>query len=319
MIVCLGTTPTVQRTMIFEAFHLDAVNRARQVMETASGKSINVARVARTLGADAVATGFLGGRTGQWIRSDLLNSGINADFIDVAPPTRTCVTSVDEAAGTSTELVEESSEVEAEAHERVLATLARLLIGRRVLVLSGSLTPRAPIDFYARCTVMANAAGAQVIIDGRGEPLERALAHRPALVKPNAGELAATLGRSLDDEAAIVAGARELIQRGAERVIITRGPEPMIAVAAERVWRVTGPDLRGKYPIGSGDSLAAGLAVAMAQGMPFEQMVRLGMACGMANALVPMPGHLEAQNVWELEQRVGVEVMEETGGGADRH
>lgn len=318
MIVCLGTTPTVQRTMIFEAFHLDAVNRARHVMETASGKSINVARVARTLGADAVATGFLGGRTGQWIRSDLADSGIAADFIDVAPPTRTCVTIVDEAAGTSTELVEESSEVAAEAHEGLLKSLSGLLGGRRVLVLSGSLTPGAPQDFYARCTALANAAGVRVIIDGRGEPLEQAMAQRPAMVKPNVAELAATLGRSLDDESAIVAGAGELVQRGAERVVITRGPEPMIAVDAERAWRVRGPDVTGKYPIGSGDSLAAGLAVAMAREAPFEQMLKLAMACGMANALVPMPGHVEAQTVREIEQRVRVEAMGETRGAAGR-
>ena len=43
MILCLGTTPTVQRTMTFAKLNIDAVNRAIEVKQTASGKSINVA------------------------------------------------------------------------------------------------------------------------------------------------------------------------------------------------------------------------------------------------------------------------------------
>ena len=47
MIVCLGTTPTMQRTMLFDRVEIDAVNRAVEVREYASGKSVNVAKVLR--------------------------------------------------------------------------------------------------------------------------------------------------------------------------------------------------------------------------------------------------------------------------------
>lgn len=307
MIVCLGTTPTVQRTMVFPALRMDAVNRAVRVMETASGKSINAARVAHTLGEAVIATGFLGGRSGQWIRETLTAAEIEHDFVEVSPATRCCVTIVEEQRGVSTELVEESAAVEADAHERLLETLRRRLAGRSVLVLSGSLTPGAPQDFYARCTAIANELGAQTLIDGRGEPLEAALAHRPAIVKPNAGELAATLGQTLATEADIIAGARQLMERGAQAVVVTRGPKPMIAVAGEAAWRVQGPAVRGTYPIGSGDSLAAGLAVAMARKAPLADGLALAMACGIANALIPLPGHLNVADVQSLRQQVRVE------------
>src|SRR5690348_4688636 len=112
MILCLGTTPAAQRTMIFERFAVDAVNRAAHTHDYASGKSINVARVLHTLGRDAVATGFVGGDRGEFLRRDLDQSGIRHDFVTVAAPTRQCITIIDKSAGTATELVEESHQVE---------------------------------------------------------------------------------------------------------------------------------------------------------------------------------------------------------------
>ena len=61
MILCLGTTPAVQRVMVFRKLTLEAVNRAAATYDGAAGKSINVAKVLQTLGDEPLATGFLGG------------------------------------------------------------------------------------------------------------------------------------------------------------------------------------------------------------------------------------------------------------------
>src|SRR5581483_5232411 len=117
MILCLGTTPTVQRTMTFASLAIDEVNRALNVVETASGKAINSARVLHTLGEPVLATGFLGGDSGAFIRRDLDQNGIAHAFVEVSPRTRTCVTAINQADGTATELVEESAPVEPAAYE----------------------------------------------------------------------------------------------------------------------------------------------------------------------------------------------------------
>src|SRR6185295_16934118 len=106
MIVCLGTTPALQRTMTFAELRLDEVNRASQVHVYASGKSINAARVAHLLGEKVVATGFVGGEIARFIRTDLDHAGIAHDFVDVTAVTRTCVTAIDQAHGSATELIE---------------------------------------------------------------------------------------------------------------------------------------------------------------------------------------------------------------------
>ena len=61
MILCLGTTPAVQRVMVFRSLAIDAVNRAVTTLDGIAGKSINVAKVLRVLGERPMATGFLNG------------------------------------------------------------------------------------------------------------------------------------------------------------------------------------------------------------------------------------------------------------------
>ena len=62
---CLGTTPTVQQTMIFERVLGDEVNRAVEVRRASAGKAVNVGRVLHTLGEAAMVCGPVGGRYGK--------------------------------------------------------------------------------------------------------------------------------------------------------------------------------------------------------------------------------------------------------------
>src|SRR5687767_6018252 len=145
--------------MTFSRLTVGDVNRATSVLETASGKSLNVARVLRAMNIPLVATGFLGGDTGALIREDLSRSGIAHDFVDVEPKTRTCTTVIDKSSAAATELIEESKTVDASAFARLEETLRALLPAAQLLVMSGTLTPGAPQDFYARCVARATEAG----------------------------------------------------------------------------------------------------------------------------------------------------------------
>ena len=105
MILCIGTTPALQRVMIFRRLALDAVNRAATTLDGVAGKSINVAKVLQVLGAAPVATGFLGGERGQQLRAALERRGSELDFATVAAPTRQCITVIDQSSGAITEPV----------------------------------------------------------------------------------------------------------------------------------------------------------------------------------------------------------------------
>src|SRR5262249_19554553 len=117
MILCVGTTPVMQRSMVFDALHVDEVNRAVETDEYASGKSINAGKVVHRLGVKVLASGFLGGENGRFIRSDLDSLGVAQNFVEVEPRTRMCITLIDRGSGQVTELVEEARPVEAASWE----------------------------------------------------------------------------------------------------------------------------------------------------------------------------------------------------------
>lgn len=306
MILCLGTTPTVQRTMTFERLRLDHVNRAATVIESASGKSLNVARTLHTLGADVLALGFLGGDTGRLVRADLDAARIPHAFIDVAPRTRTCTTVIDRATHQTTELVEETQPVEPKAYDDLLALVDANLWRAAALVLSGSLPPQAPPDFYARCCRLARGANVPTVLDTRGDPLRAALAEKPTVVKPNRFELAETVDYPIDSDDALRHAIADLLAKGPRWAVITDGPRDAIAADGSTFYRVTPPTITPLNPIGSGDAFAAGLTLALVDNKDLPHACKLAAACGAANALNSPAGHATRADVERLLHEVHV-------------
>jgi tagatose 6-phosphate kinase len=306
MILCIGTTPAVQRVMVFRRLLPDTVNRAVTTLDGAAGKSVNVAKVLKVLGEPSVATGFLGGDRGEFIRATLAEKGVESDFVTVAARTRQCLTAIDESACTHTELVEESRAVEPADYDRLVAIIQRRMAGCRAVVMSGSITPGGPADLYFRCAQWAHAAGAFPVVDAQGPSLLSALKAKPALIKPNRAELAATVLRKLDDDAAMMEAMRELCGRGAQRIVVTAGKEPALAFDGQSFWKIIPPRIKVANPIGSGDAVTAGIVWRLARGDDLGEACRWGHAAGAANALTLMPGDVNRQDVDRLAPTVEV-------------
>jgi tagatose 6-phosphate kinase len=307
MHICLGTTPTVQQTMIFQRVTPDEVNRAVEVRRAGSGKPINVARVLHTLGEKATVCVPLGGDTGRFIQADLDAAGVAHDCVEANSNTRTCVTIIDHSAGTATELVEESRPLLAEESAQLLAKLQAYLPKCRMLILSGKLASGVSEDFYADCCRAAGRSGVAVILDAHGAPLTRALPCRPLVVKPNRQELAAMMGTTLGDDASLRQAMIALQRQGAQWVIITMGRAGAVACDGASFWNIPAIPIEALSAIGSGDAFAAGLASGLAAGQDVLQACRLGSACAAANTLVPGAGILRIEDVRRLEPLARVE------------
>src|SRR5207248_1589956 len=178
MILCVGTTPTVQRTMVVDRLVIDEVNRATEVHEHASGKSVNVARVLTVLGEAALAAGFSGGRRGDFLLKDMDQAGIPHDFLPTTAQTRLCTTVIDRSAGQATELVEEAPAALPDEWAALIARIEARLLDTNALVFSGTLAPGAPHDFCDRWIGRAPV----VVVDAKGEPMRRALVARSGRV-----------------------------------------------------------------------------------------------------------------------------------------
>jgi tagatose 6-phosphate kinase len=298
--------------MTFARLNVNDVNRARAVLQFASGKSVNAARVLQTLGEDCLATGLLGGDSGKFMREDLDRAGIAHDFVDTSPvATRLCLTLLEETSGTATELIEESPPPPPHVFAALLTKLDELMARRGValIVMSGTLAPGAGDDYYAKCVRLARQHHVRTIVDAKGAPLRLALRERPTVVKPNRAELAMALEIKIDSDAALRDAMRRVVSLGAEWVAVTHGVGDTMISDGSRFWRIATPKLKAVNPIGSGDSFAAGLAAGLRHGQEVPEACRLAVACASANAMTQNAGEVRTADVEDLLSRIVVEQL----------
>ncbi|MFD8786819.1 1-phosphofructokinase family hexose kinase [Kitasatospora sp. NPDC059599] len=265
-----------------------ASNRVRTVSGQAGGKGINVARVLAALGHAATVTGLVGGPTGRAVRAELAEAGLPDELVEVAGETRRTVAVADDR--DTTVLLEPGPEISPPEWRRFLAHYEHLLPGASVVVLSGSLPPGLPVDAYRGLAERARAHGVAVVLDADGPALVRALPARPAVVKPNAHELAAATGTADPAE-----GAERLRAAGAEAVVASFGPDGLLALTSEGRWRARPPEAVAGNPTGAGDAVVAALALGLATGLPWPERLRRAVALSAAAVLAPQAGRFDAE------------------------
>ncbi|MCL5962151.1 MAG: 1-phosphofructokinase [Chloroflexi bacterium] len=287
MIITLTPNPAVDQTIFVDRLEVGEVNRFRESQLDPAGKGINVSRVAHRLRWPTIAFGFLAGEIGLIAEKALDDEGVQHHFVRVPGQTRINVTIIDEINHTGTSLYGPGPPVDQEHRARLDDLIQFWLQSGRVLVLAGSLPPGMPEDAYATYVRLAHSKGVNTILDTDGVPLLQGADAKPYLIKPNVAEAERLLGRSLPDLEAVVQGAKELASRGIAVVVISMGVEGAICAHDGKIWQAMPPKVQRRSTVGSGDSLVAGLAVALARGEDIVEGLRLGTAAGAATAMTP--------------------------------
>lgn len=301
MIVAAGLTPAWQQILEFERFVPGEVNRARPAHWCSSGKVLNVGLALGHLGAESLTVALVGGAPRAAIEREFAELGFAGRWIEAHRPTRVCTTLLDRATGHTTELVENAPPVgegELQAFQQAFAETAA---SAQLCVLSGSLPEGAPANLYRD---LMRAAPSRVVLDALGAELLAALDERPLLVKPNREELARTVGRALTDEVELLHAMHEIIERGAAWIIVTDGSRDVWGSSARETYRWTPARVPTVNPIGCGDCLAAGLAVALREGRDVPAAVAFGMAAAADNAAQLLPGRLDRERIELLEREI---------------
>lgn len=312
MILAAGLSPAWQQIVSLDRLAVGEVNRARAAHWCASGKVLNVGQaLCRLAGSAAPADGerrievetvaTVGGPAGAAIQREFAALGIAARWIETEAPTRVCTTILDAASGRTTEFVENAGPVSADELARFGSTWREQVRRADVVVLTGSLPAGVPPTFYR--DLLHGAAGL-VVLDAQREPLLAALECRPFVVKPNREELANTLGRRIETDDELRAAMRELCRRGATWVVVSQGPERVWGASAQEVVSVQPPPVAVVNPIGSGDCLAAGIAVALARGADLPAAMLYGVAAATDNVGQLLPARIDAQRVAAQHRRM---------------
>ncbi|WP_068162242.1 1-phosphofructokinase family hexose kinase [Rhodococcus phenolicus] len=304
MIVTLTANPSLDRTVTLSGpLVRGAVHRTAEVLVDPGGKGINVARVLHASGHPVLA--ILPGNAGDPLLAALGEHGIDCLAIETAALARTNTT-VAEPDGTTTKLNEPGSAYAPRTRTELQAAVVARAAGADWTVLSGSLPPSVPDDWYADLVRALRATGTRIAVDTSEAPL-LALAARfpeaaPDLVKPNSDELAQLTGTdpaaleaaaAAGDTAPVVSAGRSLVARGVGAVLATLGAAGAVLVTADGAWRAVAPAVTARSTVGAGDSSLAGYLVAERAGLGPAERLRHAVAYGCAAVTLPgteLPG-----------------------------
>ncbi|MEA3568950.1 1-phosphofructokinase [Paenibacillus phoenicis] len=281
MIYTLTLNPSIDYIVEVDDLQLGGLNRMKRDLKLPGGKGLNVSRVLKRLGADTTAMGFLGGFTGDFIEAALQKEGIPADFVRIrGGETRI---NVKLKHGEETEINGGGPPITAEEANALVEKLSILREGD-LIILAGSLPSTLPGDFYEQLIRMCQKQGAEFVIDTTGEPLRRALAYHPLLVKPNHHELAELFGVVIETREQLIAYGRKLLEEGAQHVLISMAGEGALLISGDEVYHANVPPGKVRNSVGAGDSMIAGFTGMLALGGDLMEAFRAGVASGSATA-----------------------------------
>jgi 6-phosphofructokinase 2 len=248
------------------------------------GGGINVARVIRELGGEALAVYFAGGLTGQAFNHMIDAIGLAQRAVPIAGMTRVSHTVYERSSGQEYRFVPEGPALEEAEWQAGLAALEAL--DADYVVASGSLPKGVPDDFYARIARIARDRGIHFVLDTSGEPLRQALEIGVHLIKPNLGELEGLLGCALPDPTEQEVAARQLVDDGrAEIVTVSLGADGALLATKDGCFRLRAPKITPKSAVGAGDSFVAGMTLGLARGRAPKDAFALAVATGTATVL----------------------------------
>lgn len=313
MIITLTANPSLDRTVSLDvALVRGEVHRVVGVTVEPGGKGVNVARAINYAGHPVRA--LLPAAKNDPMLLALNDIELPYRTIEVSGNVRTNIT-LTEPDGTTTKLNEPGPLLSAAQVDQLAALLVEECSAAEWAVLSGSLPPGVPVDWYADLVGLLRPLGCLVAVDTSDAPLQ-ALADRfpeaaPDLLKPNSEELAQLTGADAHeleaaakagDPSAAVKAARGLVDRGVGAVLGTLGSAGAVLVTAEGAWQATPPRIKPRSTVGAGDSSVAGYVLAHTRGLAAPERLRTAVAYGsaaasLAGSSLPRPDQLNITDV----------------------
>jgi len=310
MIITITPNAAIDKTLTVPNFHAGFRHRASQSLTLPGGKGVNIARALKTLDVPVIASGLVGGRTGQQIIEGLTREGILNDFVRIAGESRTSTAVIDPTNMSQTEINEYGPVVTEAERQLFLEKIDYLAKGAHYVVLAGSLPRRLPDDFYFQALQLIKARRCFSVLDSAGEPLRLGVRGHPDFVSPNLREAEDLVGHEFHDEQDVIEATEVIHELGAQNVIITL-PDGCVARIKHgrrfRTYHATIPRFETVVStVGSGDAFLAGFITYRFAKNEISDCLRFGVACGAASTQSYGAGVLDVDEVEQLYKTVSV-------------
>ncbi|EKZ4847693.1 1-phosphofructokinase [Listeria monocytogenes] len=254
MIYTITLNPSIDYIVQIDQLNLGGLNRMKQDYKLPGGKGINVSRVLNQLNVPSLATGFLGGFTGNFIKDWLQNEGVKTGFVTVKDDTRI---NIKLKHGEETEINGLGPAISEKEINEFLKVMDKVT-ANDIVILSGSVPPSLGNGFYNKIIRICKEKNAEFMIDTTGKELLDALPNRPILIKPNHHELAELFGVELNSVEELIPYGKKCLELGAQHVIVSMAGDGALLFTGEDVYFADALKGELKNSVGAGDSMIAG-------------------------------------------------------------
>ena len=280
--VCLN--PCIDRTVSVEQFVLGGTNRVVHEESHLGGKGVNCARILASLRIDACVIALVGRKDYLLVEKAVRNQGNTLNAILTKGSIRVNVKVYDKEREEITEINASGNIVNlknlAEASEQIIECAKK----SQWLILSGSLPPGCPEDYYGKTIelVKSQAPECRIALDAEGEAFRLGVLAQPDMVKPNARELSLFSGKPVLGIKDALEGASLLQNEGIGTVIVSMGKEGSVICTNELKISAASIPIHVKTTVGAGDAMLSGYVSARCLGMDDASAFRIGVASATA-------------------------------------
>ena len=286
-IVTLTLNPAIDKSTSVKAIVPDKKLRCAQPVFEPGGGGVNVSRAIKKLGGNSTAIYLAGGYSGKHYNLLLNSEGVDSIVVETEGSTRENMIVVDESSNQQYRFGMHGCLVKNHEWQKCL-DIIKGDNSIEYIVASGSLPDGVPEDFLGRLAAISKRINAKLIIDTSGEPLKQAMTEGVFLIKPNIGELSNLHGVDELQEDEVIEVARSIIDKGGcEVMVISMGPSGAILVTKDEVFKSPSPRVKKRSTVGAGDSMVAGMVLALANGYSWREVLQYGIATGTATTMNP--------------------------------
>lgn len=282
MLYTITFNPAVDLVMQTDSIQLGALNRVERDDYVAGGKGINISVLLKRLGHENVATGFIGGFSGSYIRQSLLEEGVQPSFIELDAITRI---NVKIKADQETEINAQGPTISPEDSQRLLHYLEEVLVKGDTVFLAGNAAPGMTSAHYKAIARLCQEKQVRFVLDTNKDLLTTCLDYRPFLIKPNAHELGEIFKVKVESVGEVVHYAKKLQGLGAKNVIVSMGGLGAVLLTETGVvYQSSVPQGELVNSVGAGDSMVAGFMAEFLESEDYVESLKYGAASGSATA-----------------------------------
>lgn len=287
-IVVVGLNPTLQKTLIFDDFFENEINRIEKHRFDASGKGVNVCRVLKQLNEDPL---LISHSDDNLFSSMIKSEKIRMINVISSKKLRYCYTILNLKKRTTTEIIESTEPIEQNISTDIFNEYKILLKNASLIVFSGSSALGYKDGIIPDMVRVAKDKNITVILDIKGSNLLSSLSKKPDILKINLDELIETF-----PEKSINYSLEELLTyiytEYSCKSVITRGSEDLVYYDGEKYGSLPIKNADAINTTGCGDTMTASIAKSIKDGNSFIDSLKKAIIHSAKNAESIIPGSI---------------------------